>query len=336
MDHPVAERSTLRIGWVDHWNMLPMRLELTRLWPRDVELILGTPREINDKLLQRQVDVAPSSSICLLNNLNLDMALPLGVACDGRVGSVYLGFPERQTGLLEKITARTRLLAHLCRDPVADGGDNFRATARQVIDTALSLPPIQLDELPSFRASPHSATSNALTRLCYLLWFGDNNYLRHYASHRPAIERPQAQVVIGDEALQAAERFEQIIDLGEIWKEISGLPFVFAVWQSYKPLTNSWQRRLLQAAELASARMRIDPSIYLQELFDDHGVDIGGYWQRIYYFLRTRELQSLYLFLNLCHLLPDTATASDSLASRLVRWEGVFAGSRINDNEVVI
>lgn len=332
----MAERPVLRIGWVDHWNMLPMRLELARLWPRDVELILGTPREINDKLLQRQVDIAPSSSICLLNNLNLDMALPLGVACDGQVGSVYLGFPERHPILLEKITARTRLLAHLCRETIVDGGDNFRAIARQVIDIALSLPPMQLTELPRFRASPHSATSNALVRLCYLLWFGNDNYLRHYASHLPTSGRPQAQIVIGDEALRAVEHFEQIIDLGEIWKKISGLPFVFAVWQSYKPLTSLWQRRLFQTAELASAKMRTDPSSYLQELFDDHGVDIGEYWQRIYYFIRTRELQSLYLFLNLCHLLPDTATASDSLASRLVRWEGNFAGSRIGNSEVVI
>lgn len=332
----MAERSALRIGWVDHWNMLPMRLELSRLWSRDVELILGTPREINDKLLRRQVDIAPSSSICLLNNLNLDMALPLGVACDGQVGSVYLGFTEQHPVLLEEITARTRLLSHLCRETIAEGDDNFRAIARQVIDTALGLPPIQLTELPCFRNSPHSATSNALVRLCYLLWFGNDNYLRHYASHRPTNERPQAQVVIGDEALRSVDCFEQIIDLGEVWKKISGLPFVFAVWQSYKPLTSLWQRRLLQTAELASARMRTDPSIYLQELFDDHGIDLGDYWQRIYYFLKSRELQSLYLFLNLCHLLPDTTTASDSIASRLVRWEGIFAGSRVGDNEIVI
>lgn len=311
-----------------------MRSELARLWPRDIELLLGTPRQINNKLLQRQVDIAPSSSICLLNNLNLDMALPLGVVCDGQVGSVYLGFPERQPFLLEKIIARTRLLAQLCRETIADGDDNFRAVARQVIDNALSLPPLQLAELPRFRGSPHSATSNALARLCYLLWFGDDNYLRHYASHLSTTKQPHAQLVIGDEALQAVEHYEQIIDLGDVWKQLSGLPFVFAVWQSYRPLTSQWQRRLLQTAELASARMRTDPSIYLQELFDDHGVDIGDYWQRIYYFLRTRELQSLYLFLNLCQLLPDSATASESLATRLVRWEGIFAGRRVS--EVVV
>ena len=39
-----------------------------------------------------------------------------------------------------------------------------------------------------------------------------------------------AGLVIGDRALQIRDRFKYIYDLGLGWKEMTGLPFVFAVW----------------------------------------------------------------------------------------------------------
>jgi chorismate dehydratase len=39
-----------------------------------------------------------------------------------------------------------------------------------------------------------------------------------------------ARLVIGDEALRLAPQFTHRVDLGEAWRALTGLPFVFAVW----------------------------------------------------------------------------------------------------------
>lgn len=53
------------------------------------------------------------------------------------------------------------------------------------------------------------------------------------------IERIQgntAGVVIGDRAFELLERFPIVIDLAGAWKQLTGLPFVFACWVSNGPL----------------------------------------------------------------------------------------------------
>lgn len=310
----------LAIGWVDYWNLLPMRLELQRAWGEELRLVCGTPRHVNRCLLAHEVAVAPASSFCLLNNLQLNMALPLGVACDGEVRSVYLGFGAGQQELQQAIVARTEALAHLCREAVAFYGHNLRGMARAIRMQAASTGNLLSAPSPRFKLSPHSATSNALLHVLYQLWFGEDNY-RYFAEHVPYEQDAQVQLLIGNEALQATEKFPDTLDLGQIWKDITGLPFVFAVWQTHTPLSDTWRQRLLHAAELATARMRVEPSDYLSQV-DNYGtVNLADYWQHIYYTLRGRELKSLYLFLNLYRLLTAQHEADESISTRLVRWE---------------
>lgn len=45
-----------------------------------------------------------------------------------------------------------------------------------------------------------------------------------------------AGVVIGDRALEQRKLSPYVYDLGEAWKDFTGLPFVFAAWISNKPL----------------------------------------------------------------------------------------------------
>lgn len=308
----------LAIGWVDYWNLLPMRLELQRAWEGELRLVCGTPRHVNRCLSTQEVAIAPASSVCLLNNLQLDMALPLGVACDGQVQSVYLGFGAGQKGLKQAIVARNATLAHLCQEAIAVHGHDLRGTVRairlQAAANTLSVP------LPLFKLSPHSATSNALLHVFYQLWFGEENY-RYFAEHVPYEQDAQVQLLIGDEALQAAEKFPDTLDLGKMWKDITGLPFVFAVWQAYTPPSEIWRHRLLHAAELATARMRVEPSDYLTQVDNCGPLNLADYWQHIYYTLRGRELKSLYMFLNFYHLLTAQHEADAAISTRLVRWE---------------
>ena len=53
---------------------------------------------------------------------------------------------------------------------------------------------------------------------------------------RDHIKGTTAGVVIGDRALEQRQISPYIYDLGEAWKEMTGLPFVFAAWISNKPI----------------------------------------------------------------------------------------------------
>ena len=53
---------------------------------------------------------------------------------------------------------------------------------------------------------------------------------------RDHIKGTTAGIVIGDRALEQRKISPYIYDLGEAWKALTGLPFVFAAWISNKPL----------------------------------------------------------------------------------------------------
>ena len=62
---------------------------------------------------------------------------------------------------------------------------------------------------------------------------GDNNYEKN-------IVGATAGLVIGDRALAQRSKSKYIYDLGLAWKEMTGLPFVFAAWISNKKLSQSF------------------------------------------------------------------------------------------------
>lgn len=61
----------------------------------------------------------------------------------------------------------------------------------------------------------------------------DNSYIER-------IKGNVAGLVIGDRALSIRHRFNYIYDLGLGWKEMTGLPFVFAVWVRKKEISGEF------------------------------------------------------------------------------------------------
>jgi len=55
---------------------------------------------------------------------------------------------------------------------------------------------------------------------------------------RKHIKGNTAGVIIGDRALEQRKQSAYIYDLGEAWKKLTGLPFVFAAWISNKKLSD--------------------------------------------------------------------------------------------------
>jgi chorismate dehydratase len=60
------------------------------------------------------------------------------------------------------------------------------------------------------------------------------------ADFRADIKGTTAGVVIGDRALEQRNKSKYVYDLGEAWKAMTGLPFVFAAWVSNKQLPHDF------------------------------------------------------------------------------------------------
>ncbi len=59
-------------------------------------------------------------------------------------------------------------------------------------------------------------------------------------SYIDKIQTDTAGLIIGDRALQFRDRFAYRYDLATAWREMTGLPFVFAVWVSVREMEESW------------------------------------------------------------------------------------------------
>jgi chorismate dehydratase len=114
-----------------------------------------------------------------------------------------------------------------------------------------------------------------------------------------------AAVVIGDRALKQRSLSAFIYDLGDAWKQMTGLPFVFAAWISNKPLDRDWIRRFDEANAYGVQNI---PDVLKQ--IQDSFFDFREYYTRyLSYELDGEKRKGLNLFLS---MLPDKKQSSFS------------------------
>ncbi|MFJ9691392.1 menaquinone biosynthetic enzyme MqnA/MqnD family protein [Kitasatospora sp. NPDC101183] len=181
-----------RVGHIRFLNSLPVYWGLARTTALlDLDLTRRTPDELNDALVRRDLDISPISLVEFLRNADQLVVLPgLAVGCDGPVMSC-------------SIVSR-----------------------------------LPLDQLDGARVAlgSTSRTSVCLARLLLAEQYGVTpRYAVQQHDLEAMMREADAAVVIGDVALTASlYRAEQlglhVHDLGQMWKEWTGLPFVFAVW----------------------------------------------------------------------------------------------------------
>jgi predicted solute-binding protein len=328
----------LQLGWISYWNLHPLKKEIERLAGGEVEFHKGTPSQVNRWLSEGKVSLAPSSSVCLVKNPTHEIAFPLGIAAYGPVQSVYVGLPNEEAGgLLEVIKGRQAQLKEIFRQGMARYDGDARKLASFVFKAAAALPPVDIDIPPALNVTPQSATSANLARILYRLWFGETAYdLRAaeggsvQAAASISLRRPM-DVLIGDEALQKRPNYRQVIDLAEAWRELTDLPFVFAVWQTTKKtMSPHWRQRILEAAEIAQARMRVEPCHYLSDRtpLDVNGrpIDLGSYWKGIQYRLGPSHFKGLAMFLAMSRSLCPVAM-DDQAVVNIMRWQSFGAAA---------
>ncbi len=148
-----------------------------------------------------------------------------------------------------------------------------------------------------------SETSVVLLKIILRKYFGFKNRFVRKRLSSPVSEFP-AFLVIGDTALKWS--FLELplykYDLGELWKDLTGLPFVFALWILRKDAAkNKFQALSRIRAQLSEAKCLALSSLELiaKECSEREWMGLEGlisYWKSISYDLSGRQLRGLEAF----------------------------------------
>ena len=183
----------MRLGRIGYINCFPIYGAIDRgIVPVDADLVTGTPSELNGLLAAGELDVSVISAVEYARDAESYVLLPdLAVSCDGPVRSVAL-FSNCPA---EELDGETVLVSASSRTSI----HLLELLCKEVWTVA-----------PHFvEARTEAADLDTLTDLPH-----------------------EAVLVIGDASLLLAAQnvYQYRYDLGDEWKQLTGLPFVFAVW----------------------------------------------------------------------------------------------------------
>lgn len=152
-----------------------------------------------------------------------------------------------------------------------------------------------LKEVRSIALDPGSLTS---VHLLKVILAEAHQMDPEYLDAMDSLEAGDAQLLIGNQAIEfriANPEGYQFLDLGEEWKRLTGLPFVFAVWMLRPGLSNEPEIaagfRALQRSGLAQI-----PNIVARESFQDAGFRHRYLTDHIRFGLGEREKQGIERF----------------------------------------
>jgi chorismate dehydratase len=128
---------------------------------------------------------------------------------------------------------------------------------------------VPLDQVHTVACDPDSHTSVALSRVIFRGRFGFDP--RQVPLDSPEGREAQARLLIGDKVVcEPPVGFEHQLDLGAAWRELTDLPFVFAVWTARAGVeTGDLPTRLAAARERG-----LDP-VALDRIVERHAVPRG-------------------------------------------------------------
>lgn len=263
----------MRIGCVKYLNARP----LIRGWPGDVEF--DHPSALCQRLANRELDVALVSSFEFLRNPIYQIVDDVSISSDGPVYSVVVSHRGEFSKIEEiQLDPASKTAANLLRCLLAELGLNARLTHGEPMRVGCESAPGRIR-----RGEPAGVSLPAT---------------------------PGAQLLIGDQAIQFRQQYAsefQFWDLGEQWKTLVGLPFVYALWliRPEVPHAKSIAQRLRMVRDenLANLDNLITKSV--AEYVDPGSQNITEFLSRYYrehlrFSFGERERQGLQGFANLC------------------------------------
>ena len=122
----------------------------------------------------------------------------------------------------------------------------------------------------------------------------------------PFDDDPDAVLVIGDSALTGgwSQKYRYLIDLGEVWFALSGLPIVFAVWVVRKTFADAHESRVARVIDLFRQSQK-EGQANLDRIITTGtgklnlpGDQVNAYFQAMEYDLDEKKRQALKTFFN--------------------------------------
>ncbi|MGY8989788.1 MAG: MqnA/MqnD/SBP family protein, partial [Flavobacteriales bacterium] len=98
--------------------------------------------------------------------------------------------------------------------------------------------------------------------LCREYWKVTPKYKNSEKGFEDKIVGSTAALIIGDRAFAANKKYKYVYDLPEIWKEMTGLPFVFACWISNKNIDENFLSEFNSALKFGLSE--IDKSVDIE------------------------------------------------------------------------
>jgi len=125
--------------------------------------------------------------------------------------------------------------------PNAQIVSNYCIGCEGEVNTVCIYSKVPIHSVETLQLDYQSRTSVALTK--YLLkeyWKVKPHLLEAAPGYEKNIEGTTAALIIGDRTIGLNDQYPYVYDLGEIWRQHTGLPFVFAAWVSNKTLPETF------------------------------------------------------------------------------------------------
>lgn len=328
------------IGCSNSWSSHPLVLELEKYAPR-FQLVRDDGAGLNRKLETGEVAMAFCPSISLVRHADFEMALPVGIAVEGGSSLALWGLSNHHMHLKNIIDARIESLREVFRWAQLHKTDNLKQAMTVLNQGLQGLPLPRLDSLPTMKLATSASSWNSLARVLYRLIFGNEAYeslLRqanssHLNWNAGGEDGPSLDLRIENEALQKRCSFRHYYDLGEMWRTITGLPFVANVLQKNKRNAANCRTSLAEVFELAQMRMQVEPCNYLPDILprncQQQSIDLCSMWKGVHYRLGGDDLRGLLVFLTLAKPIEKKCVEDEAFTLKMLRWqqrEGFMGG----------
>ncbi len=166
-----------------------------------------------------------------------------------------------------------------------------------------------IHEMETIYLDYHSRTSVELTKLLLKdYWKLNPKLIPAKPGFQKYIGRKTGGLIIGDRTIGMEEQYSFVYDLGDIWKDHTGLSFVFAAWVSNRPLPTDFVKSFNEAM-----RKGVEAIPQLIFILPQQDFDLESYFtHNISYDLDTKKRESLSIFLNAISggVLPETTKNS--------------------------
>ncbi len=273
----------LIIGRIPYANLFPLFYYLDRECDNSAyKFIRGVPSKLNKMLRHGEIDITPSSSIEYLRNRNKYLILPwFSISSYGPINSILLfsKFPLNELG--------GKTIA------VSSESETSTALLRIILREFLFLK-------SGFRPTNRRSVKNILSSSPAVLLIGDTAMIE--AKKAAAVSGVRVADRIPNPGLRNPDSSLFIYDLGELWYEFTGLPFVYALWVVRKKslsqkseLIRKLSHDLINAKKYAVKRFPLIAGEAPQKEWISRK-ELVDYWKIISYDFTGKHLDGLKLF----------------------------------------